>query len=50
MNTVPPQEPAGRRQRLGRSVRLRLAAAAFALAAGTAAVILAILLVRSALS
>ena len=50
MSAPPPTEPGGRRERLSRSVRLRLAAALIALAAGAAALVLAILLVRSVLS
>jgi hypothetical protein len=40
----------GRRERLSRSVRLRLAGGLIALAAGASAVVVAILLVRSVLS
>jgi hypothetical protein len=47
-----PRPPAARRSgpSVARAVRLRLAAAVLALAAGTAAVVIAILLVRTALS
>lgn len=41
---------AGRERSLGQSVRLRVAGALVALAAGTAALVIVILLVRSALS
>jgi hypothetical protein len=50
MTTSPPTESGGRRERLTRSIRLRLAAALIALAAGAAALVIAILLVRSVLS
>jgi hypothetical protein len=42
--------PTERRQRVTGSIRLRLAASLIALAAGASAVIIAVLLVRSALS
>ncbi len=48
--TEPPPDSAAPRSRLGASVWLRLTAAVLALAAGTAALVIAILLVRSVLS
>ncbi len=45
-----PEEPTEHGTSLGGSVRLRLLGALIALAAGTAALVVAILLVRSALS
>jgi hypothetical protein len=50
MTETQSHRPAGRGANVGRSIRLRLAGALIALAAGAAAVVIAILLVRSALS
>ncbi len=50
MSQPKPPTPTERDRSLSRAVRLRLLGAVIALAAGTAALVVAILLVRSALS